>query len=264
MEKNLAKDLQEFITEIKDPSIFVKYCNLFHIIEDKAEYYMAAYKERSKAGREAEGIKIILDYWNPRVGSTMENIRKAYQQNKEDLNNLKGKRLQNLNPNGNDREWKKIEGIFVNFLSELGPVGASKALNLLLPKLFMMWDKNIIKSYHSPHLRQHKEKGEKCYIEFMKESSKILKNLLKQKDENEILEMHSPFFEEEKKKYNMPLFREWLPKMLDECNYVRYTKNRKLIKKGKLDVWVKTFNQMQSIATTGRTKAKWFMGFGEI
>lgn len=100
-----------------------------------------------------------------------------------------------------------IEDCFDSFLEEtsIGSTGASKALHMFSPKVFMMWDNGIIAEYHKDgeenHWRKHSSGSGECYVTFLKETQKfIVKNL----DMDE-LESDNPV------------------KIMDEYNYAKYT-----------------------------------------
>jgi hypothetical protein len=112
-----------------------------------------------------------------------------------------------------------LEKFFKNFRQRdlLAPLG----LHILNPDVFMMWDNNIRKAYHVLH--NEKRHGIKeCYIEFLKQSKEIIQAILKEKTEDRLWEEHLAFLD--KGFVQAFSFHETVLKMLDECNYVKFTK----------------------------------------
>ena len=103
-----------------------------------------------------QGILLLLFCWNFAARETKRltflKIREVLENNKEELSGLEGYSLLTIN------EFCEglIKKIYKEFRALFGQTGASKALSLLNPKLFVMWDtkirnrlRKIIKNIHN-------------------------------------------------------------------------------------------------------------------
>ena len=130
--------------------------------------------------------------------------------------------MENLNLNGNELK-ETIKKIFQEFSSKksIRPTGASKILHMLNPYVFIMWDRKIREAYHKLHAKNHKPDSPNCYLEFFKQSQEIVKTILSKRSEDDIWNDHLTFVDKD----FMAAFslKESILKMLDECNYIRFT-----------------------------------------
>lgn len=116
-----------------------------------------------------------------------------------------------------------IKEIFSNKKSlvraSVGRVGRGRSRR---PDLFVMWDSEIRKNYHKLHQNKW-DTIDQCYVEFLKQTQEIARGLLHQRSAEEIWKMH-PIHSIEPQL--VELFSrasvKSLPKMIDECNYVRF------------------------------------------
>ncbi len=103
-----------------------------------------------------QGILLLLFCWNFAAKETkkltISKVREVLENNKRELDDLEKYSL--LTINESCREM--IKKIYKEFRSVFGQTGASKALSLLNPKLFVMWDtkirnrlRKIIKDIHN-------------------------------------------------------------------------------------------------------------------
>jgi len=232
-------EIIKYIDDIKDPKKFLEYCKKYHEEEDVDIAYLVSRNVISKNPNNISfilaGTKLIIITWNalrlqrlPKgVRESLENdIREAYTESKLNLEKIKGERLENLSLS--DDELKKtIKRIFQEFSSKksIGFTGASKILHLLNPYLFMMWDYNIREAYHKLHTKNHELGDPDCYLEFLKQSQEIIRTILSKRSENDIWNDHLTFID---KDFMAAFsFKESMLKMLDECNYIRFTLNIK-------------------------------------
>lgn len=84
-----------------------------------------------------------------------------------------------------------IKKIFYSFSTKesIKFTGASKVLHLILPNLFMMWDKSIREAYHKLHSSsEHSE--EDCYLDFLHQTQGVIRNILREKTEKELWKKH--------------------------------------------------------------------------
>jgi len=93
--------------------------------------------------RTVKGVLLLLFTWNFAAKATknltFEKISHLLKDNKEDLKFLEQFSIESAD----ERAWPVIGKVFANFMAVLGQTGASKALSLLNPYLFVMWDTKI-------------------------------------------------------------------------------------------------------------------------
>lgn len=231
-----TEDVRNFIEEIKCPERFLEYCKKFHEKERREVGYLASMKMLGDGGNENHVLiasTLLIITWNAarfirlkkEIKERLEDeIAGAYKEIKDELGKLKIETLEKLDLEENSKR-EIIKHIFSKFSEKksIGATGASKILHLLNPHLFMMWDDKIRKAYHKLHSKEqrHKEGSPECYIEFLRDSQKIIKSLLEKKSKDELREIHRKWVEESYGKEFA--IEETLLKMLDECNYVKFT-----------------------------------------
>lgn len=92
-----------------------------------------------------KGVLLLLFTWNFAARQTkklnFDNVGKLIRSNKKDLEFLEQFSVENVG----DHAWGVIKRVFAKFKRLLGQTGASKALSLLNPHLFVMWDTAIRK-----------------------------------------------------------------------------------------------------------------------
>jgi len=150
----------------------------------------------------AEGLAVLLQTWN----KGYYQFRKFDDKHFEEIENLLGKHLyilvtlrdRSILELSND-QFTVIEIIFKSFENTLGPVGASKALHLLAPEFFPLWDRAIAKAY-GIGMKKSGENAE-LYLAFMKITKNLCTALC------------------DKGSYDSKLL-----KSIDEYNYCKYTK----------------------------------------
>lgn len=106
-----------------------------------------------------------------------------------------------------------IKTLYKRFLNVFGATGASKALHLLQPKLFVMWDDNIRKSYR---IDVPDEDG---YLRFLKIARKEIAEFVK-----DCAKKNGLSFEDAEKFIKEKTGLVELTKLFDELNYLRYTR----------------------------------------
>ena len=75
------------------------------------------------------------------------------------------------------------------------------------------------------HTKNHEFGNPDCYLEFLKQSQEIIRTILSKRSENDIWNDHLTFID---KDFMAAFsFKESMLKMLDECNYIRFTLNIK-------------------------------------
>ncbi|MCK4352664.1 hypothetical protein KAW65_04575 [candidate division WOR-3 bacterium] len=229
--------INEILQDIRDPDRLLEACKRYHNEVEKRgiAYAVSKYiisKEPSNYNYILASIKLILITWNAvrfqrlkkRVQIKIDdNILGAYKYCEKDLNKLKEEKLESIDLNVYGEKIKKVFKSFSEKKS-IGYTGASKALHLINPELFMMRDDSITKAYHilSPNYRKRKIKHEESYLEFMEVSQRIAKELLKKTSKEEIWKKHWDSMDKEFMRAFY--YKETLPKMMDEYNYVKITK----------------------------------------
>jgi hypothetical protein len=154
-----------------------------------------------------KGILLLLYTWNFAAKETkklnFQNIGGLIRKAKDDLIFLEKYTIRTA---GN-KAWSVIKRVFDLFRKLLGQTGASKALSLLNPELFVMWDTAIRKRLKREliHGIRNGESGE-YYVMFMKGIQKII-------EEYRIAE-------------KLPK-NSVVAKKVDEYNYVTIVKNKK-------------------------------------
>jgi hypothetical protein len=238
-------EVAEYINTIKDPQRFLAYCNKFHESEPRDIAYVVSASIVSKDPGDINfilaGAKIIIMTWNVASYQKLrrdvklrleKDIVDAYEESREDLKSFRGRRLENIDLDDNNIK-DAIKNIFLNFSTKtsIGSTGASKILHLINPHVFMMWDARIREAYHTLHvghgLYGKNQKIAECYLEFLKQSQEIIKTLLHNISEDDLWKEHQKSIEKEF--FRVFSFRETILKMLDEANYIRFTKGVTII-----------------------------------
>jgi hypothetical protein len=214
-----------------------EYSKKFEEIEVRDVFYKIATRLISKSSDlddRVDAILVVLLTWNRgfyryRTFDTnhveefsnamreFETIFDLLRRKNLDLDNInfESEIFQNLSSSFADDVPSYKEAILLTFdrFSEiLGWTGASKAMHLINARLFMMWDDAIRKNYRCPC-------SPEGYIEFMKSSQDTAKEIITSycKEFNcsrgEALESISSLAD-----------GKTLPKLIDEYNYVRFTK----------------------------------------
>lgn len=220
--------VKQFIEYLKEPENLLKGCALYHKRSFDVTYTVVM-KNISQAPDSIfnllSNIALFLWIWNLPYylrrhiteASVMNALLKAYQDCKNDLESLKQEHLESIDL---QNKADLIKSCFKAFNQvPIRITGASKALHLLNPNLFMMWDSNIRAAYHRLHTK-HPE--EDCYVEFMKDCQRIAKAILTKTDQQSLWEAHYRFVDHDlAEKFGFP--KESLSKMIDEGNYVRWS-----------------------------------------
>jgi hypothetical protein len=116
--------------------------------------------------------------------------------NQQDLAALRERSIDGVS----DEDTATVEGLFGDFEQLLGPVGAAKALHLLAPQFFPLWDRAIAKAYGLP-LRERGKNADR-YLRFMQITKQQYEALAGEH-----------------------IMGQNLLKVLDEYNYSHYTKH---------------------------------------
>ena len=160
-----------------------------------------------------DGLGILLLTWNQgfyRYGLFDFNELEKFLKNKqEQIESFRKREICSFK----EGDKNKIEELFETLLKSLqiasgknkkrkSPVAVAKALHLLAPNFFPLWDSTIAKEYGCYYRGKNSKKAAEKYVEFCKIQhilAKLLKKCIIRKDKT-------------------------LLKLIDEYNYVRYTK----------------------------------------
>jgi len=157
----------------------------------------------------AYGIGTLLLVWNNSFYRyrifDFDKLEECIKENLEKLSKFKKRNITTLS----ESDELEVENIFNEFLEALkisdnkkSPVAVAKALHLLAPNFFPLWDSKIAKAYGCNY---HKNDPAKEYIKFMK----LMKELTK----------HVTHF------INLSYYpNKTILKLIDEYNYAKYTK----------------------------------------
>jgi len=226
----LQDEVRKFVEAMKNPDFVLEGCQLFVEEEQRDAVYMAALSYRLTHDSQNDMIlsmKALLASWNwrllmanPHLRHSLENdVRNAVSETNDIIQELQAERLGRT---AIDQQLDRIAKAFKAFADRhsIGTTGASKALHVINPNLFVMWDNTIKTNYH----RLHDDYGVRyspigeCYAKFLKNCNEIAGAL--RENEIEQLTVQHPSF----KTFG---FRKSLPKMIDECNFVRFFLNKK-------------------------------------
>jgi len=266
MAKPTANDVLQFIEQIKQPVKLLEGCRRFHDEEPRDIAYIICSKLVSNAQVDMShilaGLRLFLQVWNvahiqhlaKSEKQAMEgNLVDAYQACVPELALLSTERLStvDLSNSGKIEAISKIFSQFAEFKS-IGDTGASKAIHLLNPSLFIMWDTNIRAAYttlwpdlwekvfqkwpndwrkqletHPPFARKQVVQSSmdykvELYLQFIKICQTIAQALINTKTESEFWLEHMSFMKD-KNFLTSWAFSETLAKMIDECNFVQWT-----------------------------------------
>jgi hypothetical protein len=124
----------------------------------------------------SESLAVLLKTWNSPYYKNhafdeqhFSEIERLLHRYKAKLSGFRERLLESF-PRGRDKE--DIKGIFGAFEEVFGRIGAAKALHLLAPKFFPLWDTKIINLYPLTKLTNAEN-----YCEFMKITKRQVKSL---------------------------------------------------------------------------------------
>lgn len=150
-----------------------------------------------------EALAVLLQTWNrafyrftPFNSQHFADLDRVVTTNQQDLAILRERSIEGFS----DEDAVTVERLFGDFEEVLGPVGAAKALHLLAPRFFPLWDRAIAKAYGLP-LRERGKNADR-YRRFMEITKRQYQALSGE---------HS--------------MGQNLLKVLDEYNYSHYTKH---------------------------------------
>jgi hypothetical protein len=262
-------EVKQFVEELKKPKKLLNGCRRFHEIEPRDIAYVVCSKLVSQDPKNTayvlSGIRVLLQVWNavyiqrlPQdLKQSMEDdIRNAYSSYAGELALLSQERLEDIDLTSawTTEAIKTAFRCFAQYKS-IGDTGASKALHMLNPALFMMWDTKIREAYNKlmleelgaqiierlldaelkkkleelpPYERRNltqkvlQDTGE-SYLHFLRISQVIMQALLEHTTVAQLWSQHLTFMKDPDFARAWA-FSETLAKMIDECNFVRWTR----------------------------------------
>lgn len=123
----------------------------------------------------AEALAVLLLTWNrryynrkrPFTEQHVQDIQTLCEEWRGALDDVESRSIANLD----DQDKENVQSLFRAFGDVLGPVGASKALHLLAPDFFALWDNPIAEAYGKALNTPYKErKTAEGYWAFMQET----------------------------------------------------------------------------------------------
>jgi hypothetical protein len=123
-----------------------------------------------------KGVSLLLFTWNfaakETKGLNFDNLGGLLKEAKEHLRSLERWSVTNADENA----WECVKRVFDKFRAVCGQTGASKALSLLNPHLFVMWDTAIRRRLNRQLIRGigNGQTGEQ-YVVFLKGAQRIIK-----------------------------------------------------------------------------------------
>ena len=177
-----------------------------------------------------DGLGVLLLTWNQafyRYGSfDFDLLENSIDRNKETVQRFREREIFSFNEKDNDT----IKALFNDLLTALrdpkgrkSPVAVSKALHLLAPKFFPLWDDKIAKAYHC--LWYYSDRAADKYLEFMRKNQLLLESIVQTYVDAEGVSREVAIGAIcEKCSTNLP-FSKSLLKVLDEYNYAKYSKH---------------------------------------
>lgn len=259
-------EVTQFIKSLERPEKLLEGCRRFHAIEPRDIAYVVCSKVISQDPKNAayvlSGIRVFLQAWNAvyiqrlpqEIKQSMEDeIRDAYSGCSDEMAFLSQQRLEDVDLTL-AHIAEAIRKCFRCFAQRrsIGDTGASKALHMLNPALFMMWDTKIREAYNKlipdelgtellekvtddwkkkfqelpPYGRRNViqkillDTGE-SYLHFMRTCQVIMQALLIHTTVAQLWSQHLQFVKDPEFTRGWA-FSETLVKMIDECNFVRW------------------------------------------
>ena len=128
----------------------------------------------------ADALAILLQTWNKNFyrfhkafdAAHFAEIDSLLETHREELSAYRGRKIEDLS----DADCNGVQALFADFEAALGPVGTAKALHLLAPTYFPLWDRTIAKKYGVPLDGTYTKSGN--YWSFMLTSKRQSRELI--------------------------------------------------------------------------------------
>ncbi len=224
--------IQDFRKKLENPHFLMGGCKIFQQIEHRDVAYIIArrYIENNSSKNDfILAAKMFLLFWNDRLYRANPTYKDLLQDQLSVTYDATFPRIHDLtniaiDTPDIDKIADTIYELFrICYLKDaIGIVGAAKLLHLLKPDLFMIWDNEIITNYHKLHMLNQnshiKDSRDLCYVEFLRNCNGIAK-AISARTNIEKLQIEHP-------SYAHFGFKKTLAKMIDECNFTHFTRNR--------------------------------------
>jgi len=215
--------ISQFIEWLKDPSNVIIGCNVFARSEPRDQIYVLCMNLAAEPDPKGKlfAIDSLLREWNKKsfyrfrpdlLEKITPDIQDFLRQQGHQIETLEGTTLGHLDSSevqlASELYWK------LSKYESIRQTGASKALHMMVPRFFVMWDDKISSAYHRLH-SGHKVQEAACYQEFMRTCNEIAESVMSKASEKELSTKHPSF--------KVSGFKKTLAKMIDECNYAEFT-----------------------------------------
>jgi len=178
--RNSEKEKDKFYKKFYDPTDKFKKEPRYFCYELAVDLINKA-KRSSKSWYTNEdtikGVLLLLFCWNFAAQETkklnFENVKEALSECKEELRKLENYTIETISDK--DEKLKdKIKNVYKKFKQIMGQTGATKALSLLNPRLFVMWDTKIRRRLRKFIRGIDNGKRPENYLKFLFEIQKII------------------------------------------------------------------------------------------
>ncbi len=178
-------------------------------------------------------LGVLLLTWNQafyRYGIfDFEKLRETLKANWDEIKSFRKKELKN-SPFLHEEDKSRIKKLFNKFLEALGvtqngktkksPVAVAKALHLLAPHFFPLWDRKIAEAYVDRYLEKPAEK----YIEFTECIYEFIQKLENFRKDSELKNFLGKYEAKSIEDIGPKTRKFSILKLIDEYNYARFTK----------------------------------------
>ncbi|NIA11976.1 MAG: hypothetical protein GWP10_20210 [Nitrospiraceae bacterium] len=214
-EEEFKEGIEEFKRHEKRDAMYKVATFLVSYFWNKSSNNKSSNMTDSSMPNVADGLGVLLLTWNQafyRYGSfDFDKLENCINNNKSRIEKFRRRNISSFS----EKDIRDIKDTFNDFLEALqtdsgnmkvkrSPVAVAKALHLLAPKFFPLWDKEIAKKYRCNYNNNPAEK----YIKFMKLMKRFAEEIRKDKGYT-----NSPDCQ-----------GRTLLKLIDEYNYSKYTK----------------------------------------
>jgi hypothetical protein len=219
-----VKEVESFLQSLGEPKFLIEGCKRYFDYEPRDAVYTVVLDYISCHGarfERATAVTALLLSWNARYYAThpqqKSKVAESIEVKLTKTEDLAAFENDGLASPRFDEQFDEVARVFDLFNDEsMGLVGASKALHVLKPALFIPWDNSILEGYHRLHPKFGRfEKDEECYAEFLRQCRTASLSVLSRVTERDLARQHPAFvhFNQQRR----------ITKMIDECNYCFFT-----------------------------------------
>ena len=215
------KDIEACIMKMRTQAAFLEGCRQYVNTEKRDGAYVVALEYAKKHEDSLHGVLYaaltLVLAWGTRFYSSrmkqvqlvLDDLSRLYKEKEQEFKRISITNIGKMT----DTDITTATELFRSFSAceSLKWTGASKALHVRNPRVFVMWDQDIRMAYHSNHSWHDPRDCVTCYGEFMKTNNDIAKALLEEVGEDQLASLHPDF--------ERTLFKRTLAKMMDEYNF---------------------------------------------